>query len=230
MNVSEGHREVSREEYLALAKTLPDLWHDPSVATQQRALVEQELAQLRAGHGLPVFTVLQELVGLLDAPPLSILEVGCASGYYHEVLKLAGWRGHYLGVDYSAALINLARSCHPGVEFRVDDATALGAVGDFDLVFTGACLMHIIDWRGALKELARVARGAVILHRTPIVLGGTTSYWCKFGYGRACLEQHFGEAEFLAGVAASGLRVVTHRDIGDAGMFMGRSYLCAKGV
>lgn len=228
MGVSEGHKQVTLEEYTALTKTIPDLWQDPSVASQQRALAETELARLRAGEDLPVFRVLQELVALVVPTPRSVIEIGCASGYYHEVLRLGGWSGRYLGVDYSEVLINLARSRHPEAEFRVADATALGDIGPFDLVISGACLMCVPRWRAALVEFVRVSRGPVILHRTPIVLGGETSYWLKLGYSRPCLEMHFGEAEFLDALREGGLRVVAHRDVGDSGMFMLRSYLAHK--
>jgi SAM-dependent methyltransferase len=172
--------------------------------------------------------VLQDLVARLDPPPATVLDVGCASGYYHEVLRFDGWRGRYLGVDSAETLVDLARRCHPEAEFRVADATDLGDLGQFDLVISSGCLMHVPRWRAALAELARAARGAAILHRTPIVIGGATSYWLKLAYGVPCLEAHFGEAEFLAAVAASGLRVAEHLDVGDAGMFVGRSYLCRK--
>jgi SAM-dependent methyltransferase len=229
MGVSEGHRQLTVEEYTALTEAHRDTWRDPALAAQQRELADAELARLHASEDVPVFNVLQDLVASLDQSPASILEVGCASGYYYEVLRLDGWRGRYLGVDYSEALIDLARSCHPGAKFCVADATDLGDIGAFDLVISGACLMHIPQWRIALAELVRVARGPVILHRTPIVLGGETSYWLKLAYGVPCLEIHFGEAEFLAAIQESGMRVVEYIDVGDAGMFMGRSYLCRKG-
>ena len=98
----------------------------------------------------------------------------------------------------------------------------------FDSVISGACVMHILRWRTALSEMVRVSRGPVILHRTPIAHGGHTRYWVKQAYGASCVEQHFGEAEFLDGLRTSGLLVVEARDIGDAGMFMMRSYLCQK--
>lgn len=228
MGVSEDHREVTAAEYAAFTETQRDAWHLPEVAAQQRTLVDDELDCLCAGEDVPVFNVLQALVGAISPAPDSILEVGCASGYYHEVLQLGGWRGSYLGIDYSAALIDLARHYHPGGAFLVADATALGDIGPFDLVISGGCLMHIPRWRTAMDESVRVARGPVIFHRTPVVLGGETSYWVKLAYGVPCAEIHFGEAEFLAAIQASGLRVVQHLDVGDAGMFMGRSYLCQK--
>lgn len=223
MGVSEGHRQISAAEFAGLTD---DLWHQAGVAAQQRALADAELVRLRAGEVLPVFNVLQQLVAQITPPPASILEVGCASGYYFDVLRLGGWAGRYLGLDYSATLIDLARKCHPEAEFGVADATALGEVGTFDLVFTGACLMHVLDWRAALAELVRVARGPVILHRTPISVSGVTSYWRKSGYGQPCREQYFGEAELLEALEAAGLRVVDHLDVGDSGTFLMRSYLC----
>jgi SAM-dependent methyltransferase len=225
MGVSEGHRQISAAEFAGLTD---DLWHQADVAAQQRLLADMELARLRAGEHIPVFQVLQQLVAQIDPAPTSILEVGCASGYYAEVLRLGGWRGSYHGVDYSATLIELAKQCHPGETFSVADATDLGTIGQFDLVITGACLMHVLRWRDALTELARVTRGPVILHRTPLAADGRTSYWAKSAYGAPCLEMHFGEAEFLAALHAAGLRVVAQRDVGVSDTFTMRSYLCHK--
>ena len=227
MSVSTGHEQLTAAQF-AGAVAHVDLWHDPAVAAQQRALVDDELARLRAGEDLAVFRVLRALVAEIDPAPASVLEVGCASGYYHEVLRQGGWAGRYLGVDCSAVLIDLARQHHPGGEFRVADACALGDVGPFDLVLSGACLMHVVDWRRGLAELARVARGHVLLHRTPLAAGGAATYWRKLAYGAPCAEQHFGEAELLAAVGAAGLRVAAQRDTGDHGEFVMRSYLCAK--
>lgn len=228
MGVSEGHREIDAAECARLLATHREMWRDPQVAAQQRALADAELARLRAGEAIPVFAALQRLVARVAPPPATVLEVGCASGYYHEVLRLGGWRGRYLGVDYSETLIDLARRHHPDGEFRVGDACDLGDLGSFDLVISGACLMHVVDWRAALAELARVARGPVILHRTPLAHGGATRCWAKRAYGAPCVERHFGEAELLAAFAAAGLAVRATVDLGDAGMFDMRSYLCDK--
>jgi len=223
MGVSEGHRQISAEEFAVLTD---DLWHQADVAAQQRLLADMELARLRAGESIPVFNVLQQLVALIDPAPVSILEVGAASGYYSAVLRLGGWHGAYHGVDYSATLIELAKQCHPGETFSVADATDLGTIGQFDLVISGACLMHVHDWRKAIKELVRVTRGPVILHRTPIAADGQTSYWEKLGYSHRCLEMHFGEVELLEALHAAGLRVEAQRDVGDSGTFRMVSYLC----
>lgn len=225
MAVSTDHEQLTAAQFAALAPAA-GLWHDPTVAAQQRALVDGELARLRAGEVLPVFSALQALVAA--AAPASVLEVGCASGYYHAVLRHGGWTGRYLGVDYSAELVGLARQRHPDAEFAVADACDLGDLGTFDLAFSGACLMHVADWRRALAELARAAQRHVLLHRTPIAHGGATTYWHKQAYGAPCAEQHFGAAELLAAIAACGLRVVAQRDTGDHGEFAMRSYLCAK--
>jgi SAM-dependent methyltransferase len=230
MGVSEGHRQITAAEYAALDATPGELWHLPATAAQQRALADEELERLRVGEVIPVFQVLQQLVALVDPSPASVLEVGCASGYYSEVLRLGGWHGSYHGVDYSATLIELAKRCHPRETFSVADATDLGTIGQFDLVITGACLMHVLNWRDALAELVRVTRGPVILHRTPLAADGQTSYWHKSAYGAPCLEMHFGEAEFLAALHAAGLAVTAQRDVGVSDTFTMRSYLCQTEV
>ena len=85
-----------------------------------------------------------------------VLEGGCGSGYYSEVLAtLLPDSISYTGIDYSEAMIARARSNYPATAFEVADATKLPyADGAFDIVFNGVSLMHIIDYQAAIREAA----------------------------------------------------------------------------
>mgnify|MGYP000555746097 CR=1 FL=1 len=85
---------------------------------------------------MPVFDTLVEALNKLPpAERTSLLEIGCSSGYYSEVLAARGIDARYHGCDYSKAFIELARRHYPALPFDVMDATQLGyAGGQFDVV------------------------------------------------------------------------------------------------
>ena len=100
----------------------------------------------------------------------SVLDVGCATGAYVEVLARAGHEAQ--GVDHSEALVAWAREHRAGA-FDVGDAYALPYENDaFDTVLALDLLEHVDDAR-ALAEIVRVARRRVIVAvpaRTPAAL------------------------------------------------------------
>jgi SAM-dependent methyltransferase len=90
-------------------------------------------------------------------PGSSILDLGVGGG--RTTAYLAGRASSYVGIDYSAAMVQACRAKFPGIEFRVADAADLSAIQDesFDaavFAFNGldfvlpaearrACLRHI---------------------------------------------------------------------------------------
>ncbi|MGO4133800.1 class I SAM-dependent methyltransferase [Rhizobium brockwellii] len=138
----------------------------------------------------------------------SLLEIGCSSGYYSEVLDANGLPLRYRGCDYSDAFIDMARSTYPGLSFDVEDATRLSYQNDaFDVVVSGCCLLHIPDYEAAIAESARVAKKYVIFHRTPVVYGEPTKYFRKHAYGVETIEIHFSEPQLLDLFRIHGLEV-----------------------
>src|SRR6185436_8101530 len=94
---------------------------------------------------------------------LQLLEIGCSSGFYSEVLRIKGIDTAYRGCDYSRAFVALARQCYPAVPFDVEDAVDLTyASGTFDIVVSGGCILHIADYEKAIAEAARVSRQYVV--------------------------------------------------------------------
>jgi ubiquinone/menaquinone biosynthesis C-methylase UbiE len=157
-------------------------------------------------------------VDALNRPELSLLEVGCGSGYYREILgALCATRVTYSGIDYSPAMVSRARKRYPGGDFRQMDATALAFPDKtFDVAFNGVSLMHILDWRGAIAESRRVARLACIFHSVPVFTHRGTAHIRKYAYGVPVGEIVFNRDELLASFAANGLQV--------AGSWMGPPY------
>jgi SAM-dependent methyltransferase len=96
---------------------------------------------------------------LLDAARvetgLRVLDLACGPGF---VAGRARGRGALVtGLDFSAAMIALARAAHPGIRFEEGDAEALPfADGSFDIVVANFGIHHVPDPVRALSEARRV--------------------------------------------------------------------------
>src|SRR5581483_2195008 len=165
----------------------------------------------------------------------SIVEIGCSSGYYAEVLEICGIHDQYYGADYSLHFVDLARKYYPAIPFAVQDATHLGYRDrSFDIVVSGCCLPYVSDFRLAVAEAVRVARRFVLFHRTPVLQKTETLAFVKHAYGVKMPEIHFNEPAMFRTLGAHGLRVVDMAvltvdwvpQLQDSVAW--KSYLCAK--
>lgn len=208
------YRRISYGKELLDVETVPErlttAWKDASIPRRQRALVQEELAQLYEGRPPRVYRAMAEALKYRVQDRSSVLEVGCASGYYAEVLDyLLGLRLRYVGVDYSEPMIEMARSFYPGVRFEVADGADLPFDdAAFDVAITSGVLLHVTDYVDHIREAARVARTWVVAHKTPVSRRGETVQLKKFAYDVETLEYRFGEAELLEHFEAAGLRHV----------------------
>ncbi|MGK5558395.1 class I SAM-dependent methyltransferase [Actinomadura kijaniata] len=95
---------------------------------------------------------------ILDGlPPGVALDAACGTGRFAR--SLAG-RGHrVVGVDSSAAMLDVARARVPEGEFRVGDLRALPVDDDsVDLAVCALALTHVRDLGPVMGEFARVLR------------------------------------------------------------------------
>jgi demethylmenaquinone methyltransferase/2-methoxy-6-polyprenyl-1,4-benzoquinol methylase len=77
----------------------------------------------------------------------------------HELLPFVGPSGRVVGVDFSPAMLELARRREPHVEFRLGDVTRLSeADASVDAVTIGFGLRNLVDRVTALREMFRVLR------------------------------------------------------------------------
>ena len=217
---------------------LRNSWRDEALPKRQRELVDQQLRQYRSGARVDVFDVFADsLRALTDlAPGATLLEVGCSSGFYSEVVEIAGLQLRYSGCDYSEAFIRLAQDRYPSLDFSVGDATALHYPDcSFDVVVSGCCLLHIAEYVKGIKETARVARRYAIFHRTPVVWGQPERWYRKQAYGVETVEIHFNEPEFLSLLDKTGLELIATYTLSEenagASASQGsatRTYVCRK--
>ena len=77
----------------------------------------------------------------------------------HELLPYVGPSGRVIGVDFSPAMLDLARRRERNVEFRLGDVTRLSdADASVDAVTIGFGLRNLVDRDAALRDMVRVLR------------------------------------------------------------------------
>lgn len=196
---------------VSVCQSLRQGWQDPTISEKQRQVSDRELMRMYEGNVPAVFTVAAQAVLVTGMENGTIVEVGCASGYYYEVLDhLLGHKVNYTGVDYSPTLIARAQQEYPDVSFFVADAGKLPVNNrSYDMVISGCVLLHVTDYERIIEETARVARHWCIFHRTPVIQNDQTLFMNKLAYGIPVVELAFSESELLGLFAKYGLGV-TH--------------------
>jgi len=233
--ISSRYVEVRGDIAARESTRLRGAWQADVLPGRQRQLVERQLAEFRRGAPIDVFDIMLKALRELpeSAEGMSLLEVGCSSGYYAELFEIAGIGVAYTGCDYSDAFITMARQKYPHLRFDVRDATSLHyADNQFNIVMSGGCLLHVPEYERAVAETARVAQQYAIFHRTPVVFGQPERRYRKLAYGVEMVEIHFNEPQFLALLAhhrLEAIRVYTMSEslregVGDAQ----RTYVCRK--
>lgn len=179
-----------------------------TVMRQERAY-QDLLAAMKRGEPRLDFKIAAESIAATAIAHPRVLEVGCGSGYYSEVLATLLRGGvQYTGIDYSDAMIARARAHYPATAFETGDATRLPyADGAFDIVFNGVSLMHIVEYQAAVREAARVATHYCIFHTVPVFDDHQTTFLRKYAYGAPVVEIIFGKAELMSLCRDSGLRL-----------------------
>ena len=109
-------------------------------------------------------------------PGGSALDVACGSGKLTaELARRAGPGGRVVGLDFSPQMLEVARHAHPHLEFIEGDALNLPFDdASFDAATIAFGLRNLADPITGLREMARVARTAVVLEflRPPPTLAG----------------------------------------------------------
>lgn len=209
--ISSGYTVIDRQtaERFAAESRSADAWGHEDVGERQEAAYGELLREMRQGQPRIDLAVAAAAVAACGLDTPTLLEVGCASGYYKEVFDhLLGSRVRYAGIDRSDALIRLARHRRPGISFEVADATRLPvADASIDIVFNGVALMHILDYEKAIAESRRATRRFVIFHTVPLLHHRPTAYLTKQAYGRPTVEVILNEGELRVLFARHGLAV-----------------------
>lgn len=208
VTASAGYRRIDRAEAARLQREGSG-WRSPRGALRQQRAYDRLLAGMAAGAPRGDLAIAAEAVDAAGLATPSLLETGCGGGYHAAVFAaLCACNPSYVGTDFAEAMIAGARRRFPGICFEVADATALPyADGAFDIVFDGVSLMHILDYRRAIREIARVARSHTVFHCVPVFDDHATEYLFKYAYGEPVTEAVYGRAEFEEALAAAGLAI-----------------------
>jgi ubiquinone/menaquinone biosynthesis C-methylase UbiE len=211
--ISYGRQEI---EPSRVTVDLAQSWQSDQIPLKQRSLVQRELLDMYRGNPPDVFKTLAESLRPYVRPNIELLEIGCASGYYYEVLEyLLNTRLGYLGIDFSVAMIRLARAYYPGVRFEIGDGSALRfQERSIPLVISSCVLLHVREYALHIAEAARVASEIVVFHRTPVARRADTKHFTKFAYGVETFEIRFNEAEFLELCRNVGMECIAMHSIG----------------
>lgn len=199
-SVSHGYRPIPKSNIHQESARLRSSWQSQDLPARQRKLVNQQLADYTRGVAIDVFDVLVGALRTINPAgrPMTLLEVGCASGFYGEVLKIKQMPVIYSGCDYSPAFIELGKRYYPEMPLYVEDATQMSFKdASFDVVVSGCCLLHIPGFEQAVAETARTCREYAIFHRTPVHTNRPHQYFQKQAYGVETVEIHFNEEDLL---------------------------------
>jgi len=190
---------------------------EPDIAGKQRELVDQQLAAMWEGHPPAHFASLGELLQWLydvlgDPSCLTLLDAACATAYYADIIQhyVGDWIEYY-GIDFNPGMVAMAQALYPGLPVVQGDVCDMDMFSDqaFDIVLSGATIMHIDDWHSAVRELARVSRQWLILHRTWILTDTKmpTQMEMRDAYGHLVPYTTFNEQELMTLVRECGFEM-----------------------
>lgn len=92
----------------------------------------------------------------------SVLDIGCASGRFIELLASFGAHPDYTGVDISAEQIASARSLYPHARFFHGNALDLDLQGPFDLVNATGVMQHEPQFNRLIQRMLGLSERYVL--------------------------------------------------------------------
>lgn len=156
-----------------------------------------------------VAKVIQRWIKLLNRKDLSILEIGCGTGWLSEILSSYG---NVTGIDLADEVLERARQRLPHIDFIAGSIFDLKLEsGQFDLVVTMDVLSHIADKPAFIERTSNLLKddGCLMIatqncpvfeHRSDV--GGPNEgeirQWVNAKELRALLLEHFNISELIS--------------------------------
>jgi SAM-dependent methyltransferase len=155
---------------------------------------------------------------IAEEPPGRLLDLGCGAGEFSARVAALGWR--VCGLELIQAQAARARSLGLlAVAGEVSSGLPFLA-GEFDLVFAGELIEHLIDTDGFLAEIHRVLRGGgALVLTTPNLasfenrlrlLVGRYPNWVDYRLGSSGHVRAYTPRVLRAQLAGHGFRVERH--------------------
>jgi SAM-dependent methyltransferase len=121
-----------------------------------------------------------------EAAGRRVLDIACGTGVAAQAAADAG--AHVTGVDFSAAMLAMARSLHPDIAFQAGDAEQLPfADRSFDAVISNFGVHHVEHPERAIAEARRVlAPGGTLAFTVWAASADNTAWRIIFDAVRAC--------------------------------------------
>ena len=136
--------------------------------TSRRDFYEQRAPQRAQEAQRGYHTLLNRHFAFLIPPGQRVLELGCGLGDTLAAVKPA--RG--VGVDFSPAMVELAKARHPQLEFRAADALDFTSAEPFDYIILSDLVNDLPDVQAVLEKLRAVAHP-----KTRLVLNVFNNLW-----------------------------------------------------
>jgi len=125
----------------------------PGQPPDRRAFYEQRAPHRPRESGRQYHRLLQKYYAFLIPPGARVLELGCGLGDLLAAVRPA--RG--VGVDFSPAMVSLARQRHPELEFHVADAAAFASDEQFDYIIVSDLVNDVPDVQAVLERARQLA-------------------------------------------------------------------------
>jgi 2-polyprenyl-3-methyl-5-hydroxy-6-metoxy-1,4-benzoquinol methylase len=114
----------------------------------------------------------EDVLGLIDRPPESVLDVGCATGKNGELLRHR-YGSQVTGIEFDSGMASLARDKLFAVHLADLNKTSLSELlpsARYDLIVFGDVLEHLIDpWTTLSQARSLLKDGGTILTSLPNV-------------------------------------------------------------
>jgi SAM-dependent methyltransferase len=172
------------------------------------------------GQSNPAVDLSRALVAdLLDGAPSGVaLDAACGTGCHAATLAALGYE--VIGVDASAAMLDVARNEVPGASFREGDLHSLPLEdSSVDVITCSLALTHVPELAPVLSEMARVLRpggwvALVDIHPGAVTFGGAALFPTgesgpQLAYVPNLLHP---VAEYVAAALAAGLTIADCRE------------------
>ncbi|KPA19138.1 Methyltransferase type 11 domain protein, partial [Candidatus Magnetomorum sp. HK-1] len=194
-----------------ISKEMVQAWKSKKIPMKQRSLVQKSLSKMYQGEISETEKALFKSLYYYVYPFCPLLEIGCSSGYYYEILEyLFKMKINYSGVDYSESMIKMATDYYPGIPFYVADGSLLPFKDrQFLIVISSCILLHVPNFKEHIKETVRISERFVVSHRTPICKKYSTRYIKKIAYGIETVEIIFNENEIIESFLFNGLKLLS---------------------
>ena len=96
-------------------------------------------------------------------PGIKVLDVGCASGGFFNIMRTLEPTVDYTGIDIAGPAVDLARQTYPDARFEVADGVTIPFIdGTFDLVHCTSVLVIEPRYQEVWEEMYRVSSRFVL--------------------------------------------------------------------